>query len=81
MARSSEVWVEALTKTGTRLTIGVSPTSGYIPFVVTVSGNLYDVFATGLIGKTINLYITEHFLDLQPLEAVNLTVLASHSQR
>jgi len=59
MGKSSTVSVEALApKTGTRLTISAVPTSGYVPFDVVVSGILYDVFATPLIGKTVNLYIS-----------------------
>jgi hypothetical protein len=44
------------TKIATSISISVSPTSGRVPFDITVTGKLVDSAGTGLNNKTINLY-------------------------
>jgi hypothetical protein len=56
MARSQIIIVNALAKISTSVSINVSPTSGLIPFAVSISGRLIDSAGTPLNGKTINLY-------------------------
>ena len=41
----------------TSLSISVSPSSGVVPFNVTVSGKLVDVNSVGVVGRTIILYV------------------------
>ena len=56
MARSQIITVNAVAKISTSVLISVSPTSGIIPFTVSISGRLFDSAGIPLDGKTINLY-------------------------
>jgi hypothetical protein len=44
-------------KIPTSITIDVSPTSGRVPFTVTVSGNLSDNVGSPVVGRRIDLYV------------------------
>jgi hypothetical protein len=52
-------------KIATSISINVSPTSGIVPFVATVTGNLVDSSGFGLQGKSINLYVNATLVDTQ----------------
>jgi hypothetical protein len=65
MARSNPVTVtvqQAPTKIPTSLSISVSPTSGYAPLNVSISGRLVDSAGTGLAYKTVNLIVNGNIL-------------------
>jgi hypothetical protein len=64
MARSAIVTINASSpKTATSISINVSPTSGYVPFDIAVTGKLIDSAGNPLIGKSVVLYMNGVYVD------------------